>query len=104
MWMEWIKLTFRQRLGAHSKLDWNIVQAAGREATIEVPQPGNDDANDRHANVGTRLIKHHEIQAFALRKLHTRDHLLARAEARELFIALPLGRRSFRGHQEGMIL
>src|SRR5690242_14560571 len=44
------------------ELDGNIIKPAGPEAAIEVTQPGNDHAHNRHLDIGPRLIEHEEIE------------------------------------------
>src|SRR5436305_10321951 len=61
--MQRVELVLRDRPVAPSKLDRGIVEPAGREAAIEMPQPRNDHAHDRDLDIGPGLIEHEEIEA-----------------------------------------
>ena len=82
MGVNWIELVFRQRPVPPSELYRNIVKPAGREAAIEMPQSRNDHSDDRHLDVGARLIEDEEIEALSLGETHAGGHLLARVETR----------------------
>src|SRR5271168_3011067 len=58
-----IELVFLQRPVTQSELYWHVVEPAGREAAIEMPQSRNDHPDDRSLDVGTRLIEDEEIEA-----------------------------------------
>src|SRR5215831_11291256 len=71
------ELAFRQRLVSPSKLDWNVVEPARREAAIEMPQAGNDHPGDRDFDVGPRLIEDEEIELVSSGDTHAGLHLFA---------------------------
>ena len=62
-----------------------------------MPQSRNDHSEDRHLDVGARLIEDEEIEARLLRKGDAGRHLLARVEMPKLraelrlTIGFPLG-------------
>ena len=84
MGVDRIELAFRYRLIPQSELDRNIVKPAGREAAVEMPQPRNGHANDRHLNVGAGVIENKEIMPRSLGDLDAGQHLLACVELTEL--------------------
>src|SRR5258706_7178179 len=67
-----------------SKFDRNIIEAAGGETAIEMPQPRNDHSDDRHFDVRPRLIEDEEVQALTLGNPDAGGHLLIRFETAEL--------------------
>src|SRR6266446_5412877 len=83
MGVDRIEPAFGQRPVAQSELDWDVVKPAGRETAIEMPQSRNDHADDRHLDVGARLVEDEEIVARALGETHAGGHLLARLETVE---------------------
>src|SRR5258705_12836746 len=83
MGVDRIELTFRQRPVAQSELDRDVVKPAWRETAIEMPQPRNDHADDRHLDVGARLVEDEEIEPRALGETHAGGHLLARLRTGE---------------------
>ena len=98
--MKRVELALRHAAGQATQLDRNIVEPAGREAAIEVPQSRNDDAHDRNLDVGTGLVEDEKVEAFTLGEVHAGHHLLAlvesaelRAEVRPHRRALPFGIR-----------
>src|SRR3954471_10531472 len=79
-----IQRALRNRAITKSDLDGNIVQPAGREATIEVPHSGDDHPDNRHPDVGPGLVQHDEIETLLLDELDAGDHLLSVVEMAEI--------------------
>jgi hypothetical protein len=82
--VKWIELVFRQRPVTQPELYWNLVEAAGCEAAIEMPQSRNGHSNHRHLDIGARLIEDQNVESRSLSETHTSAHLLARVETAEL--------------------
>ena len=82
--MKWVELGFRQRPGAQSELDRDVVESAGRETAILVPQSGDDNPDHWSADIRPRLIKDEKIKAVALSERHAGMHLFAPTQAREI--------------------
>ena len=82
--MKRIEIALRHRPVEPSELDRNIVEPAGREAAIEVPQARNDHPHHRNLDVGTGLVEDEEVEALALAEVHAGHHLFALIEAAEL--------------------
>src|SRR5215468_7951562 len=61
-----IDLVFQHRLVPPPELYRYVVEPAGREAAIEMPQSRNDHPGDRDLDVDARLIEDEEIEARAL--------------------------------------
>src|SRR5215212_9069095 len=79
-----IQLALRNRVITKSDLDGNIVQPAGREATIEVPHSGDDHPDNGHPDVGPGLVQHDEIETLLLDELDAGDHLRSVVEMAEI--------------------
>src|ERR1700744_2428041 len=69
------ELALRQRPIKPSELDRNVVEPAGPEATIEMPQSRNDHASNRDLDVGPRLVEHEEVELHAPHDTQARFHL-----------------------------
>jgi hypothetical protein len=82
--MKWIELGFRQRPLSQSELDRDVVESAGRETAILVPQPGDDNPNHWNTNIRPRLIKDEKIESMALGERHAGMYLFAPTQAREI--------------------
>ena len=63
-----VEFVFLERPFEPSELYRNIVKPAGRETAIEMPQSRNDHSDDRHLDVGARLIEDEEIEALPARQ------------------------------------
>src|SRR5262245_36752525 len=99
-----VELVLRERPVAPSKLDRHIIEAAGREASIKMPQAGNDHAHHGDLDIWARLIEHEEIEPGAPRDLHARGDLLAHIESAEFRGEVRTHRRSIYGRQIRMVL
>jgi hypothetical protein len=75
-----IKVAFRNRAVAQSTLHRHVVKPAGREAAIEMAQPGRDHPDHRDADVEGGLIEHHEIETGFRSEPHAGIDLLTAAE------------------------
>src|SRR5689334_11496891 len=79
-----VELALRYRAVAKSDLDGNIVQPAGREAAVEVPQRGNDYSDNGHPDVGAGLVQNKEIEALSLDEFDAGKHLRSVIELAEI--------------------
>src|SRR5579871_3315571 len=104
MGMNGIEFVLMQWLVAQSELCWNIIEASGREAAIEMPHPRNDDSHHRDLDVGARLIEHKKIEALLPGDIHAAAHLLARVETAELGVGTQLDHWKVAWRQIGMVL
>src|ERR1700733_1229019 len=57
------QFVLRQRHLAQAELHGNVVESAGPEAAIEMPQTGNDDPGNRGFNVRSCLIENEQVEA-----------------------------------------
>src|ERR1700746_2375010 len=104
MGMKWIELVFRQRSISQSELYRDIVEPAGREAAIEMPQPRNDHSDDWDVDIGPRLIEDEEVKALSFGKTHASSRLFACVETAERRTEGWLDRWLVAWGQEGMVL
>src|SRR5271155_5738391 len=104
MRQNWVELVFRQRMVAPAELDRDVVEPAGREAPIEVPQARNDHPDDRDVDIRTRLIEHAKIKAASPGEIHASCRLLVGIETAKVRTGLrPDGRTTAR-RQIGMVI
>src|SRR5580704_7542003 len=101
--MQRIELALRHSLIKPPELDGYVVEPARRESPIEMPQPRHDDAGDRRADIGPRLIEGEKVEPFALGQVHTSHHLFACVEKAEFRIEIDLRGRTAVRQQVGMI-
>jgi hypothetical protein len=101
--MNGIEFTLRQRPLSQSELYWNVIKPAAHEAAIEMPEARNDHAHHRDADVGTRLIKHKEIEALLPDDVHAGAYLLMQVETPELRVRTEPDRRLVTGRQIGIV-
>ena len=99
--MDRIKLVFFEWPIDQSELHRNVVEAAGREAAIEMSQSRNDDPDDRSLNVRPRLIENEEIEAVALDEANAGGHLLVGREMAKFYIEIRSDRRSIARYRNG---
>src|SRR5262245_59497610 len=99
-----IDLVFQHWLVPPPELDRYVVEPAGREAAIEMPQSRNAHPGDRDLDVNARLIEDEEIEARALGGTHAGRHLFARVETAEFRVEAGLNRRPAGRRQIGMVL
>jgi hypothetical protein len=98
-----IELGFRQRPVLPSELHRDVVEPAGCEAAIEMPQARNDHPGDRGFDIGAGLIEDEEIEALPLGEAHAGQHLLALVETAELRAEVRPDRRLAARRQIGLI-
>ena len=60
--MEGIELGFLQRPLAQAEFDRHVIEPAGSETTIEMPQSRNDHPDDRNLDVRAGLVEDEEIE------------------------------------------